>query len=473
MPRKKTIKSLNYSWIKPIKMSQYFYIASRLQRSDPLVLENWYGDIQMRPARREAPDQLWRWDKDCRLENKRSLVLEIKDGEKKEGTCLVANGKNDKLSQTWRVEQEAVRSTMNDLAVEADSNAAGSEVKMYKVRDSSYQKWILVPEDVWEDYEDMLKNPDPLTTAAFWKTLVDKYLHVVIGYSINNYKCGVDKAIETIEESAKHLDKVAEDTGIVNTVGGGASVAGGGMAIAGLVLAPFTGGLSLGLTVVGSLTSTAGGITSLTGSIINTVWEHKDAKKTRKAAAPFYRATLSLEALLNEYQKNVQEAAEFLATPVGQKMAIDAGNVVKRLNDARKIAMQVKSAVQVASSTWKHYKKAQDIKSLVKVIKFDFYKLTKATHALNAAAPQVKIPIVGKTLITAGSTSAKVLSSSMAVLGIGFGAWDIADGVKKIKEGSELGRELRKSAREFDKETRKLIDRYEESQKTNASKPND
>lgn len=314
----------------------------------------------------------------------------------------------------------------------------------------------------------MLKNPDPLTTAAFWKTLVDEYLHVVIGYSINNYKSGVDKAIETIEESAKHLDDVAKDTGKVNTVGGIGSVAGGGMALAGLALAPFTGGLSLGLTVVG-LTSTAGGITSLTGSIINTAWECSDAKKTRKATAPFYRATLGLQGLLNEYQKNFQEAAEFLATPVGQKIAIEAGNVVRRLNDGRKILWKCKSAVKVANSTWKHYKKSQDIKSLVKVIKFDFYKLSKSTHALNAAAPEVKIPIVGKTFITAGSTSAKLLSSCVAVLGIGFGALDIADGVKKIKDGSELARVLRKSAREFEKETRKLIDRYEEIQKMNAS----
>lgn len=66
--------------------------------------------------------------------------MDIKDGKKKEGTCLVANDRNDKLSQTWRVEQEAVRSTMNDLAVEADSNTFGSEVKMYEASDTSYQK---------------------------------------------------------------------------------------------------------------------------------------------------------------------------------------------------------------------------------------------------------------------------------------------------------------------------------------------
>ncbi|KAJ7363668.1 hypothetical protein OS493_009830 [Desmophyllum pertusum] len=452
-------------------MSQYFYIASRIQCKVPLVLEiSSSKDIRVNPVRRAASDQLWKWDTGCRLVSKTGRVAAIKDGEKEERACLVAEDKKtDDFSQMWRVEQELIKSTLNDLVVEITGSASpGAPTRMYKADRSSVQNWIIVPKDAWDDYELMLDETNPLTKAEFWKTLVDKYLCVIIGYSIGEYEAGVKKAVETIRESANHLDEVAKDTGITNTVGGGASVVGGGMALAGLIFAPFTGGLSLGLTVAGGITGTAGAVTSLTGSIINTVWENKDAKKTREASAPLFRATLSLQGLISEYQNELQKAAEFLSTPAGQKVAIDAGNLLRRLNDGRKIAMQGKAVVQVAATSLKHYKKAQKIKSLVKFIKFDFYRLTKATHALNAAAPAIKIPLVGKTLVAAGSTTAKVISSSMAILGIGFGVWDIVDGAKKIENGSELAKEFRKSAREFQEESQKLIKSYEELQKLDA-----
>lgn len=445
-------------------MSEYFYIVSRLKCKVPLVLESSGNAIHVNSARPMAYNQLWRWDTGCRLVSKLGLVLDIKDGKKGAGTCLVAKAKNNDLSQMWRVEQKAIKSTLNDLVVEATSVTPGSVTRMYKAQETSlYQKWILVPKDAWDNYKLMIDDPNALIKAEFLKILVDKYLYVIIGYSINDYKSEVNKAVETIKEAADNLDKVANGTGIVNTVGGSASIAGGGMAIAGLLLAPITGGVSLGLTVAGSLTGTAGAITSFTGTVINTFCESSDAKKTKQVTAPLFRATLGLQALLNEYQQKLQKAAEFLWTPVGQKVAIDAGHLVKH---GIKIVGKGTTIVQLASSSWKHHKKAQKIKSLVKVIKYDFYK----THAINAAAPAVKIPVVGKTLATAGSTSAKVLSSSFTILGMGFAARDIADGVTKIKDGSELAREFRKTAREFYNEAKELIERYKELQKLNASK---
>ena len=57
------------------------------------------------------------------------------------------------------------------------------------------------------------------------------------------------------------------------------------MSLVGLILAPFTAGASLGLTVGGAVLGVAGGATSLTGSLINQSWEKEDAKKYQKEFA--------------------------------------------------------------------------------------------------------------------------------------------------------------------------------------------
>jgi hypothetical protein len=53
------------------------------------------------------------------------------------------------------------------------------------------------------------------------------------------------------------------------------------------------------------------------------------------------------------------------------------------------------------------------------------------------AAPGLTVPIIGKAIILAGSTTAKLFSGAMAVVGIGFGIWDLYSGITDIC-GSEL-----------------------------------
>ena len=111
-------------------------------------------------------------------------------------------------------------------------------------------------------------------------------------------------------------------------------------------------------------------------------------------------------------------------------------------------------------------KHAKQIKALVDFIQADYYAMNGARIGLatQSAAPGVTIPILGKTIVAAGTTSAKVLSSSMAVFGIAFGILDIVGGAKKIKNGSELAKEFRKSAEDLKAESAKLIELYKELQ---------
>lgn len=68
---------------------------------------------------------------------------------------------------------------------------------------------------------------------------------------------------------------------IVGITGGTTTAVGGATAIAGLVLAPFTMGVSLVVTAVGVGVATAGGITSASAAISDNVNNTQDRKKVR------------------------------------------------------------------------------------------------------------------------------------------------------------------------------------------------
>lgn len=343
---------------------------------------------------------------------------------------------------------------------------AGASVITWEFHGARNQKWFIVPEGAWDDFKLVQANPNPLTRAQFWKNLADNYLNVIVGYSVDDYGVKVHEAIETVDDCATKLDKVAKDTGITETVGGSASVVGGGMAIAGLLLAPFTAGVSLGLTVAGAATGVAGAATTLTGNLINKHWDESEAKKVQEATEPVFRATLSLQGFLSEYIGKLKEAAEFLKTPEGEAIARDAYNLMELSKEAGAIAWNTYKIGNAVVTGVQHVKQAKQIKALVDFIQADYYALNGARIGLatHAAAPGFTIPILGKTLVAAGTTSAKVLSGSMAVLGVAFGIWDIVGGAKKIANGSELAKEFRKSSEDLKSESAKLIELYKELQ---------
>ena len=71
-----------------------------------------------------------------------------------------------------------------------------------------------------------------------------------------------------INKLANHIEKVAYDTGIARTTGGGLGIASGIIAIGGILAAPFTAGTSLALTVGGVATGVASATTTLTATVV-------------------------------------------------------------------------------------------------------------------------------------------------------------------------------------------------------------
>lgn len=98
------------------------------------------------------------------------------------------------------------------------------------------------------------------------------------------------------------------------SVGGGmAGVAGSVTTITGLILAPFTAGTSLIVTAVGIGVATAGGLTSASANITDTVHSKTDRKK--------------VENMIHEYQEEMKDIKECLAFLQVRRSAAQCGLV--------------------------------------------------------------------------------------------------------------------------------------------------
>ena len=195
---------------------KYFFIASH---KNGLVLDiitgKKDGDLVLSEAHGK-PSQLWRWDEDCRLVSKLGLVADIKGKNKKAGAVCHAWNSHDGLNQKWRVEEGAIKSSLNDLVIDATELPVTMEVAK---ENTSSQKWHFIPENVWDDFNLQQDDPNPLNKALFWKNLADNYLDVIIGYSIEDYEDKLRKAFKILDECSSKLDAVTKDTGIARTGG--------------------------------------------------------------------------------------------------------------------------------------------------------------------------------------------------------------------------------------------------------------
>ncbi|KAB0387416.1 hypothetical protein FD755_002372 [Muntiacus reevesi] len=81
----------------------------------------------------------------------------------------------------------------------------------------------------------------------------------------------LEKSIKKLRECTDNVDKVHKDCTISNVVASSTSIASGTLSILGLVLAPFTAGLSLGLSATGLGLGSAAAATGVSTSIVELV----------------------------------------------------------------------------------------------------------------------------------------------------------------------------------------------------------
>ena len=454
---------------------KYFFIVSQYSRGRMVInirkgVKG--GVLEIVKPERGRESQLWRWDENCRLVSKLGLVADIKGrlvsklglvadikdqvvsklGIEAEEVCHAWKAHNG-LSQKWRVEKAAIVSNSSHLVIDGSPPTAQVFMRKFK-EDSEHQKWHFVPEEAWDDFQLSLTDPNPLKKALFWKNVAGNYLDVIIGYSFNEYQTKVYKVFEDIDECISRLEEVAKGTGIAQTVGGSVAVAGGGAAIAGLLLAPVTAGVSLALTVGGTIGSLTGKVTSLTAKLVDCHLDREKRKNVHEGIGSLHCATCSFHSLLSEYGKCLQQANEYLDKQEHEQISFHEKSMA-----AEKCAL-LGEAFETLEFVKKIYHHAKEIKRLVMFMEANSFVCDGADVGIStiAAAPDFTIPIVGDTLLTAGTTGAEVLSESF----FGYGLWtsmkDIYYGGKQIANYGEF-RQFSKILRE---KAHRLIRLYKE-----------
>uniref|UniRef100_A0A8C1C9E2 Apolipoprotein L domain containing 1b n=1 Tax=Cyprinus carpio carpio TaxID=630221 RepID=A0A8C1C9E2_CYPCA len=118
----------------------------------------------------------------------------------------------------------------------------------------------------------------------------------------------LQRRIQDLLTLADAADSFHRKTVTASVGGGVASVAGSITTITGLVLAPFTFGASLIVTAVGIGVATAGGVTSASANITDTVHSNTDRKKVEK--------------MIQYYQhevKDIKECLDFLQVSISRR----------------------------------------------------------------------------------------------------------------------------------------------------------
>ena len=95
----------------------------------------------------------------------------------------------------------------------------------------------------------------------------EKAFREKFGFSLKEYLSNRREFVQTCQYHANHIEKFDKDTGIARTVGGSVSIVSGSAVVLGIILAPFTVGASLGLTIGGITGSILGGGTTF-GAIL-------------------------------------------------------------------------------------------------------------------------------------------------------------------------------------------------------------
>lgn len=300
--------------------------------------------------------------------------------------------------------------------------------------------------------EDLRKFKDTLiaVTGIFGFLSNDEVFEKEHGFSMKVYIGLRRSCANEIRGVADNIERVVRDTGIARAAGGSVAVVAGAAALGGVLLAPFTAGASLVLTVGGIVGGVAAAATTVTAAIIKDTKVNKKAKEVKK----------SLDSLKDKDEvvckiiEELKEKVEKLRSLYGKK------SVQSFLKDGQKITMWAeKIGYNIFYKGYTVYSSVKAIKFATEVARFiqaDIYAMRGIATGMSAPG----LSIFGKTLIAAGSTSAKVLSGVFSVVGIGFGIWDIVGGAKDIN-GSKHAEAYRKAAGELDQQT----DVYEELRK--------
>ena len=306
----------------------------------------------------------------------------------------------------------------------------------------------------------------------FWSDVLHHHVDEVLGCSIESFARESVVAVEKLRDGAKYLAGVGKDCGIATTVGGGAAAVAGGLGIAGIILAPVTAGVSLGLTFGGIGLGIAAGVNN-TGTGLTEVFIKRTKKKKLIAATDkIIHSSQLFEELLATHTHALAKRDEYIGKAEGGE---DAKPVIKDHNHIQltsktsdntesKIGLTISLASSAYSvSKGQMCKSVDGIKRTVtaaKILKSGVRPHTRMVYDLGESAKGIAVG--GRSLVRAGSTGAKAFSVGLGVVGMGINIYELYKGVQAIRKPDEAAAKLQDFANWLDEYTKRLCDAYNE-----------
>nr|XP_046166370.1 uncharacterized protein LOC124002716 isoform X3 [Oncorhynchus gorbuscha] len=179
------------------------------------------------------------------------------------------------------------------------SSISEEEKDNIKDADGLMEWWEKVKSEPWND---LSKDPKLAKKgeAKLFKEKAQRFQNALQLYNLLLTKHGetLKNHIIDLISIADNLDKVSKGTKIAGITGGATGAVGGVAAAAGVILAPFTLGASLALTVVGVGVAAAGGVTGASAAIANKVSSAQDRKKIELILQDYLALMGDIEACL-------------------------------------------------------------------------------------------------------------------------------------------------------------------------------
>lgn len=315
----------------------------------------------------------------------------------------------------------------------------------------------------WDDRSDWLQNVksfiNPVDYSLFMTDIVTNISELTRDdpmssnpggkYSKSNFVSAVESQIERLRDAASQINYHTKNCGIAKATGGGASIAGGVMAAAGMILAPFSGGLSLGLTGAGIAVGGAGAATTLGAAITKGVIESNNVKNC-EGKKILMKDIAKVCYAIELFDNGVKNVRNFLNTRNGSNLIQELKGI-----DYNQMFDFTYKGVKTVYNTAKTIK----IAGIVRMIRPELAAELGSKIAVVSTAPGIQVPgwilrFTNRTsfvIIKAGSTAATCIGAVTAALAIVTGIFDLIGGIKDAQGSSEVVKKLRNSANSLEK----------------------
>ena len=311
----------------------------------------------------------------------------------------------------------------------------------------------------------------PVENIIFGTDVLNQIEKCISNTTISQWGRNVDKACSKLNKCADVLDKVTKDAGIAKATGGGAAIGGGLLALGGLIAAPFTAGASLAATAAGTALAVGGGVTSFSASMVKHGWDKSQSKEGEQVTKTVCKQAQILSLCLTCYCDAMQEFQKFLDTPEGMEVIAELKSIDRVHTNVTGITIKSSSKAVSLGLAGLKFKDAVKIMHAISILRPSMSGPFANKLATAVAAGGIpRISVRGVTLfsgVAASSLAAKALTGVGAVLGIGFGIWDVVSASNDLKNGNEIASNFRKLARDLKSTKNTICAQYESLVGTN------